>query len=62
MMDSRVSADRYVVADDLENEKLEIKKEIEKLMRQYAKISGYKVLGRRANKVGKAPNDWKKLR
>lgn len=44
----------------LEEERLEIITEIEKIMKRYAKISGNRRLGRRAAKVGKAPNDWQK--
>ncbi len=61
-MDTRTTQDRFAVANELELEKLKVKKEIEELMVQYAKISGYTELGKRANKVGKAPNDWQKLK
>ncbi len=61
-MDTRVTQDRYEVANALELDRLKVKKEIEELMREYAKISGCKELGNRPHKVGKAPNDWKNLR
>ena len=62
LMDTRVTQDRYAVANELEMEKLKVKEEIEILMRQYAKISGYKELGKRQHEVGKAPNDWQRLK
>ena len=37
----------------------EIKKEMEKLMKKYAKATGLRKLGKRQHKVGKAPNDFK---
>ena len=45
----------------LEEERLEIVREIEKIMKRYAKISGCRRLSRRTAKVGKAPNDWQKI-
>jgi hypothetical protein len=59
LMDTETSRDRSAVANELELEKLQIKKEIEELMKEYVKASGNKELSRRAFKVGKAPNDWK---
>ena len=43
----------------LEKERLQLKKEMEKLMKKYAKATGLKNLGKRQHKVGKAPNDFK---
>ena len=62
LMDTETSRDRASVANELELEKLQIKKEIEALMREYVKASGNRELSRRAHKVGKAPNDWKDIR
>ena len=62
LMDTETSRDRASVANELELEKLQIKKEIEALMKEYAKASGNRELCRRAYKVGKAPNDWKDIR
>ena len=59
-MDTRTTHDRASVANKIELEKLALKKEIEKLMREYAKISGRKELAQRKFDVGKAPNDWRK--
>lgn len=62
LMDTETSRDRAAVANELELEKLELKKEIEALMREYAKASGNRELSRRAHRVGRAPNDWKNLK
>ena len=62
LMDTETSRDRAAAANKLELEKLQIKKEIEKLMKEYAKASGNKELARRAHKVGYAPNDWKDIK
>ena len=50
---------RSSMAEKLENERLELKKEMEKLMKKYAKATGIRKLGKRVKKVGKAPNDFK---
>lgn len=50
---------RAEMAAKLEKERLELKKEIEKLMKKYAKATGIRKFGKRAKKVGKAPNDFK---
>ena len=50
---------RAGMAEKLEKERLELTKEIEKLMKQYAKATGLRKLGKRQHKVGKAPNDFK---
>ena len=50
---------RKAMAEKLEKERLELKKEMEKLMKKYAKATGLRKLGRRKYKVGKAPNDFK---
>ena len=62
LMDTRETHDRASVANKLEMEKLALKKEIEKLMRDYAKVSGHKELGARQHEVGKAPNDWRRIK
>ena len=50
---------RAGMAEKLEKERLELKKDMEKLMKKYAKATGLKTLGKRQHKVGKAPNDFK---
>ena len=49
---------RAGMAEKLEKERLELKKEMEKLMKKYAKATGLRKLGKRKYKVGKAPNDF----
>ncbi|MBQ7326561.1 MAG: hypothetical protein IKJ25_05435 [Clostridia bacterium] len=50
---------RAGMAEALELERLELTKEMEKVMKQYAKATGNSKLGKRQHKVGKAPNDFK---
>lgn len=50
---------RAGLAEQLEMERLELKNEMEKLMKEYAKATGLTKLGKRQHKVGKAPNDFK---
>lgn len=50
---------RAGMAESLEMERLELTKEMEKLMKKYAKATGNRKLGKRQHKVGKAPNDFK---
>ena len=50
---------RAGMAEKLEKERLELKAEMEKVMKQYAKATGLKNLGKRQHKVGKAHNDFK---
>lgn len=42
----------------LEQDRLELTRQMEELCRRYAKISGNKKLAKRKFKVGRAPNDW----
>lgn len=50
---------RAGMAEKLEKERLELKIEMEKVMKKYAKATGLSKLGKRQHKVGKAPNDFK---
>ena len=50
---------RAGMAEKLEKERLELKKEMEDLMKKYAKATGLKKLAKRQYKVGKAHNDYK---
>ena len=43
----------------LEKEKLKIKKDLEREMKHFAKLSRQKKLAQRYIPVGRAPNDWK---
>ena len=49
---------RFAMAQKLEEERLELKKEIEALMKEYAKATGLSKYGKRKAAVGKAANDW----
>ena len=51
---------RAIEAEELEKKKLGIKREMEKIMAEYAKITGFSKLKARKYKVGEAPNDWKR--
>ena len=53
---------RAGLVDQLEKERLELKREIEKLMVQYAKVTGIKKYAKRKYKVGQAPNDYKEIK
>lgn len=46
-------------AAEIEKKRLELKKEIENLMVQYAKATGDRKYAKRKHRVGQAPNDWK---
>ncbi len=50
---------RANMAAKIEQERLELKKEMEKLMLKYAKATGNRKYAKRKHKVGEAPNDWK---
>ena len=50
---------RAGMAAKLEKERLELHKEMESLMKKYAKATGLKKLAKRKHKLGKAPNDFK---
>ena len=50
---------RAGMAAQLEKDRLELTKEMEAVMKKYAKATGLRKLGKRQHKVGKAPNDFK---
>ncbi len=58
LAETEVVKGRFAMAQKLEEERLELKKEIEALMKQYAKATGISKYGKRKAKVGKAANDW----
>ena len=51
---------RASAIEKAETERIHIVEKLEEKMREFAKISGKKSLGKRKMRVGKAPNDWKK--
>lgn len=59
LADTGAIQSRKAKAEALEREKLEVKAELEKCMRKYAKLTGMDGLADRGYKVGKAPNDYK---
>ena len=58
LANSEVVNGRANMAAKIEQERLELKKEIEKLMVQYAKAPGDRKYAKRKYRVGEAPNDW----
>ena len=57
--DTKAVYERTTRAEELEWERENIKIELEKLMSQYAKLSGKPELGARRYKVGKSANDYR---
>lgn len=51
---------RAAAIERAEIQRLRVIEAIEEKMREFAKESGRKPLGKRKFRVGKAPNDWKK--
>lgn len=43
----------------LERKRLEINRQLERMMKRYAKLTGERKIGHRRFKVGYAPNDWR---
>ena len=58
LAETEVVKGRFAMAQKLEKERLELKKEIEALMKEYAKATGLGKYSKRKAKVGKAANDW----
>ena len=58
LVDTYAVKGKYSETAELEIKRLEIKEDLEKLMNEYAKLTGKKELKRRV-KVGQAPNDWR---
>lgn len=58
LSNSEVVNGRANMAAKIEQERLELKKEMEKLMVKYAKATGNRKYAKRKYKVGEAPNDW----
>ena len=51
--------ERAKEAEECEKRKLAIKKEMEKIMAEYAYLTGISSLAARKHPVGMAPNDWR---
>lgn len=56
--DTNVEKNRMEKAYELEAERLAVKRELEKVVAKYAKLTGQKDLKKRKHKVGAAPNDF----
>ncbi len=50
---------RVATAKQLEKERFEVIRDMEKIMAEYAKLTGIKAYAKRKYKLGKAPNDFK---
>jgi hypothetical protein len=59
LADTEVIQGRLGAAKQLEKERFEVICEIEKIMAEYAKLTGEKSYAKRKYKLGKAPNDFK---
>lgn len=60
LSDTAIARREGIAAAALESQRLELTRELEKLMVKYSKLTGYKELRQRKYKVGAAPNDWHK--
>ena len=58
LAETEVVKGRFAMAQKLEEERLELKKEMEALMKEYAKATGMGKYSKRKSKVGQAANDW----
>ena len=58
LADTPTVTSRMSEAKQVEEKKLALKREIEKLMKDFAKESGEKSYSARKYSVGKSPNDW----
>jgi len=59
LSESRAVRGRYTQSEILEMRRLDIKEELEKLMNEYAKLTGKSEL-KRKQPIGSAPNDWRR--
>ena len=60
LKDSAQIKGRANKTDELNCQRMQIKVELEQLMREYARATGFSFVKDRQYKVGDAPNDWKK--
>ena len=59
LAETEVIKGRAGAAKQLEKERFEVIREMEKVMAEYAKLTGDKAYAKRKYKLGKAPNDFK---
>ncbi len=57
--ETHLATERMRDAQVLERRRLEVQKELEEAMAEYASVTGYKQLKSRKHKIGSAPNDWR---
>lgn len=60
LQDSAQIKGRTTKADELNSKRMQVKCELEDLMKEYARLTGFKHVKERQHKVGEAPNDWRK--
>ncbi len=60
MADTVLVKERFKDSVQLETQRLDIQRELEEAIAEYAALTGYKRLKVRKHKVGDAPNDWHK--
>lgn len=60
LKDSAQIKGRTTKSDELNCDRMQIKVELEELMREYARLTGFTHVKNREYKIGSAPNDWKK--
>ena len=58
LAETEVVQGRLGAAKQLEKERFEVIRDMEKVMAEYAKLTGIKAYGKRKYKLGKAPNDY----
>ena len=59
LAETEVIKGRAGAAKQLEKERFEVIRDMEKVMAEYAKLTGDKAYAKRKYKLGKAPNDFK---
>ena len=60
LQDSAQIKGRTTKADELNCKRMQVKAELEDLMKEYARLTGVKFVKDRQHKIGTAPNDWQK--
>ena len=60
LIDSAQIKGRVTKADELNRKRMQVKAELEDLMAEYARLTGFKHVKYRQHRLGDAPNDWRK--
>ena len=58
-MNAMTDEEREAAIEKLESERLSVVLALESVMKEFARETGRRSLGKRRFKVGKAPNDWR---